>query len=235
MRKFLLIILLIFIYNKGKSQDLQLFENTWYLQNLIINGSNNIPPSNTEVPHITVNFNQPDGFETFTCDLLDGILIHNNSEFLIDSWAMTLFNCINPINKNFQIIYLDDFFVSNIDDPFGYEIINESNGSKTLIIVNVQGDQAFYNTELLSIKDISFDTFSIFPNPTSNEVIVQSLQGLNIESLQIVDVNGKLLFSRSTMNSDKTLINIENLKSGLYFIIIENENQKRIAKKLVKS
>jgi hypothetical protein len=73
------------------AQDPQLFENDWYLQNVIIDGQDNFPPSNDDVPFITITFIQNNSFiSTYVCDALEGTVIYTNSEFLVNGWSMTL-------------------------------------------------------------------------------------------------------------------------------------------------
>lgn len=59
--------------------------------------------------------------------------------------------------------------------------------------------------------------FSIFPNP-ANESINISLSGnYNMNKIEIIDIQGKVVISKNPENNSAT-INIENLKNGLYFV-----------------
>lgn len=69
---------------------------------------------------------------------------------------------------------------------------------------------------------------TIYPNPTSNQLIIDSEQKIN--EISIIDITGKTLRVYTTsLNS----INVSDLPSGIYFIkLITNENT--ITKKLIK-
>ncbi len=69
---------------------------------------------------------------------------------------------------------------------------------------------------------------TIYPNPTSNQLIIDSEQKIN--EISIIDITGKTLKVYTTsLNS----INVSDLPSGIYFIkLITNENT--ITKKLIK-
>ena len=116
--KHITLFLAIFVFYTAYTQDPQLFENDWYLQNVIIDGQDNFPPSNDDVPFITIAFIQNNSFiSTYVCDALEGTVIYTNSEFLVNGWSMTLGGCFGPFaqeNTLFQGIYLDTFFVGNV-------------------------------------------------------------------------------------------------------------------------
>ncbi len=71
-------ILYIIIFNFSMlcfAQDPQLFEQTWYCQNLIFSGEINTPPANAEVPFVPLNFTEiPMEFTTSVCNSGSGLL-----------------------------------------------------------------------------------------------------------------------------------------------------------------
>ncbi len=64
-------------------------------------------------------------------------------------------------------------------------------------------------------------TIAIYPNPT-NAVLNLSAKS-KIISTQITDINGRVIQTLSQNNTD-VILNIENLKSGLYLLKITTEN-----------
>ena len=61
------------------SQDAELFENNWYLYELVINEENFIPPSNDELENIVLYFIEGnDRFETIVCSYLAGDPVEYN-------------------------------------------------------------------------------------------------------------------------------------------------------------
>jgi len=78
--------------------------------------------------------------------------------------------------------------------------------------------------DTLSTTEETLSTVSIFPNPTKDIV---NIEGLNNESkISIYNTVGQLVYQVKTNNS----INISHLKSGLYFLKIENNKTFRFIK-----
>ena len=50
------------------SQDIRLFEQTWILHDLILDGQSHIPPINSEQNHVPADFIEPNEFYTGVCD-----------------------------------------------------------------------------------------------------------------------------------------------------------------------
>ncbi|HPE40014.1 MAG TPA: S8 family peptidase [Bacteroidales bacterium] len=71
-----------------------------------------------------------------------------------------------------------------------------------------------------------------FPNPASDEITFQSLQG-NIIDIQIFDVTGKKILSYAVSNQEQISITVSTLKAGLYFAHITTQ-QNRSTIKFVK-
>ncbi len=169
----------LFMYFSNYAQDPQLFENTWYLQNVIINGYNNYPPSNDEVEFVSVTFAEPDNLNTYVCNTFDSELLFSNpNEFFIISYSISLIFCNLQVNTDFEGIYFDIFFNEKTQDPytepFIYDIV--INGpQKTLTIINVNGDSAIYSNELLSIQELDNLSFEIYPNPVTNKLFISSI------------------------------------------------------------
>lgn len=78
-------------------------------------------------------------------------------------------------------------------------------------------------TEFVSVLKV--DSFLnnqtiIYPNPTSNVLNIESKT--NILNIEIIDINGRSLLSKS-QNSSSTSINVESLSKGVYFVKVSNE------------
>ncbi len=75
----------------------------------------------------------------------------------------------------------------------------------------------------LSVEDAEFNTVKLYPNPTAS-ILNFSKAGLENTPVQIIDITGKVIMN-TTISSENTL-NIESLKSGVYFaqFILEQQN-----------
>jgi hypothetical protein len=83
----------------------------------------------------------------------------------------------------------------------------------------------------VGISELSKDNPSsvIYPNPTKNEIQIQS-KGLNVELVEILDNNGKVLMSLTPSEN----ISVEYLNTGLYFIRIKSDAGALFIEKLIK-
>lgn len=97
---------------------------------------------------------------------------------------------------------------------------NTSNCSFELIVV-----------EILSNGDFEFnDGLSIYPNPTSNSITINS-KNASISNITIFNISGKLLFSEVNINSETKSIDISYFSKGIYFVSINNQIIKKIIKR----
>jgi len=75
----------------------------------------------------------------------------------------------------------------------------------------------------VGIDENLFDNISIFPNPTSGDLRIESGE-LKIESVEIYDIYGRILSSNHLITSSSHhLINISHLSAGVYFMKINTE------------
>jgi hypothetical protein len=84
----------------------------------------------------------------------------------------------------------------------------------------------------LSLSEIKTE-ITLKPNPTTGELQVTS-SSLQMETIQILDVVGKELMRISSINSQKTMLNVEALQQGLYFLKVVTEDGGQQTKKFVK-
>lgn len=84
--------------------------------------------------------------------------------------------------------------------------------------------------DVLSVVDNQLYTFAVFPNPSSD---ILNIAGENvINSINIYDINGKLIKSITQKNSvSNTQVSLHNLSLGIYFLEITTaENHKQVQK-----
>jgi hypothetical protein len=89
------------------------------------------------------------------------------------------------------------------------------------------------NTDtLLSIDSnvIENNTFTIYPNPTSSILNISNPINVEIKSISVVDINGRIVKNQSDSLSQ---INVSDLNAGVYFVTIEAAEGKT-TKKFIK-
>jgi hypothetical protein len=72
------------------------------------------------------------------------------------------------------------------------------------------------------IEDLSTETLIIYPNPTRDNIVVESvLKG----DLEIQNILGETIIS-TTKETEKKVIDVSNLSSGIYIIKLGKESRK---------
>jgi type IX secretion system substrate protein len=231
--KHIILFLAILVFQTSSAQDPQLLENTWYLQNVIINGQNNFPPSNDELISVPAEFSQ-DGFFTSVCNELTGFIEYEINSFSFPQPLETTFiDCQFQVNEDFEVIYFN-YYYSGPGNLYNYTITTDSNENKTLVVISNTGDQAIYGDHILSSQDFYSSQFAILPNPAKNELFLTSKYTSGTLTLKIFNLEGKLLSNQTLEVANQTSIDVSSLTSGIYFLNIEDENGNTTIKKFIK-
>lgn len=78
----------------------------------------------------------------------------------------------------------------------------------------------------LSIEKPEITKIKVFPNPATNEI---NIRGIEVEKLQLFDMTGRLLKDYKTVGNLHKIM-ISDLKSGVYFLKINDFEVKKIVK-----
>jgi hypothetical protein len=105
---------------------------------------------------------------------------------------------------NGQNVYIGIHCVS--DDQFGFAI-----------------DDFVVETTDLSVVDFFAANFSLYPNPTTNNFMIQAKNQL-IDSVQVNDINGRIVKSINLSGVSNTSVDISDLKTGMYFVAVHTDN-----------
>jgi len=218
------------------AQDSQLFQNTWYLHNLIINTQNNVPPVSNEISSVSLLFNMDNSLTSWVCESFQGVVDYDdvNQTFMFTSYAITLGGgCDLTNDKQYEQLYFD-FYFDNLNNLFEYSILSNSDGSKTLTVTNFSGDKAVYGSVVLSLHEYSINGVSVSPNPVLDELFISGIAGLSNFSIAIFNINGKQILSLNNSDVSSKSLNVEKLTKGLYFILFEDKLGQFEMKKFIK-
>ncbi|TXE19656.1 S8 family serine peptidase [Psychroserpens burtonensis] len=86
----------------------------------------------------------------------------------------------------------------------------------------------------LSVAQNELDSFELFPNPANAYFEFSLLNQNDSLNLTIYDLNGRVLLTESFNSEQRKIVNIENLTTGIYFVEINNGNQRGIKKLIIK-
>lgn len=80
-----------------------------------------------------------------------------------------------------------------------------------------------------TIESNSLSNFEVYPNPVSNYIRIKSSKEL-IETIRIIDDSGRKLKNENSINALTKELNISSLANGVYTMIINEKESKRIVK-----
>jgi hypothetical protein len=234
MRNILIISLSLFSL-QAFSQDTRLFEQTWYLHDLVIDGESNIPPINNEIPFIPAEFFETGELFTGMCEETGyGELEYfETTEFEILNIAFLAGDCYTnwPINQQYSGLY-QGFWELLQDGIVTYQIIDDGQ-LRTLIVTGVNNDYAVYRNEklVLSLEDISKSEFLIYPTIVRTNFKINYNPDSEIQKITIYDAIGQMV---STIVNQDSEIDVSNLLSGIYFVVIQTNEGNITTKKIIK-
>lgn len=221
-------------------------EGIWVLKELTIDSESILDPLNSRGEPVTTEFGLDMmgnyTFGSWICETSGGEINYisdNNNLFTVDNTASTLGGCeIAPGLNSTEIYNIDnnffDFF-SREDGLYVYVIIKgDNNSSSTKLIIHSESiGYAIYNRVTLSSKDFSKISFSIYPNPVIEELIISSSEYIENYKIEVFDLLGKLRISKSLLDSNS--INVKNLSKGMYIVLLKDDFGNKATKKFVKN
>lgn len=118
------------------------------------------------------------------------------------------------------------FGAQTTDISFG----RATDGGATWTTFNTPTPEASNDPTTLQNNLSNENKISIYPNPSNNNI---TIMGSNWSSVQIFDLNGKIVLSAKGNNLNQQIINIASLDNGVYFLqVLDNKNSYQ--KKLIK-
>lgn len=227
MKKAILFIQVLMTSFLGFSQQ-ELFDTDWVLHYMIIDGET-ININSSPYPYIVFN-DASTGFDVFAT--VNGFNyfaefapppIYNQESFIVHEGSVSLGDCEPDCELESQ--YLGTI-LHGFEREFGYEIINESDDNKTLILTTPEGNTAVHGNYFLSSNEYEFKNINIYPNPTNSLLNIDSKK-LTIEGITVFSLLGTKVYETVIGDLDQNnSIDVSFLENGVYFaqIILENGN-----------
>lgn len=85
----------------------------------------------------------------------------------------------------------------------------------------------------LSVDDNDLNSVSVYPNPFNDKLTISSEQ--IIKKATIVDMLGKIIYNQQNFSEGIETINLLNISKGMYFLVLESENNQSKTIKIVKN
>jgi glucose/arabinose dehydrogenase len=83
----------------------------------------------------------------------------------------------------------------------------------------------------LSTNDFTKSGISVYPNPASSELFIKNENNVELSSIKITDLTGKIV---ANQNTEFSSMNISDLSKGMYFVTIEAKNGLIATSKIIK-
>ncbi len=109
---------------------------------------------------------------------------------------------------------------------FGEDVNNE------LYIVDNFGSIYKIRGGVLGYSNFNKNDVMMYPNPTSDTLQV-SITNNKIKNINIYDIKGNIVLSKSNISASEKILQLNNLKSGIYIVKVTSEDGKSIVQKLV--
>lgn len=229
------LIILLALSNFCFSQDPRIFNNYWYLTNIIENGVTNLPPTND----MGISFD-PQMLNAHACVYLAANVTfeNNTTNFSATNYMYCLCWCTNPLADAYENGNYFPFLNHINGNPttisnFTYSISEIPGGAKTLVINSEYNTQAVYSSVQLSNTNFEKIDFSIYPNPSDEYINIQ-LANDSSSNLELAIYNEIGIKCKSErISSSNTRIDTKELSSGVYFVKLKTDTE-TLVKKLIK-
>jgi hypothetical protein len=94
-------------------------------------------------------------------------------------------------------------------------------------------DDFTVTTTGLGVKENLASKFSAYPNPANNTVNVSNNYNITLTSVNITDINGRIVKTINVNNLSEVQMNVSELNTGVYFMNIDTDSGK-VVKKFIK-
>lgn len=203
------------------SQDERLFEQVWYLEELIIDDISYIPPINDELPFLPAYFIEDNSLDTWICENeFIGVLEYfgiNEFEFVYAEWVLG--GCKNNSNDNYSILY-EIFWADATTIPIVTYNIIDINDTRTLTINGANNNIAIYGTQILGVsnQDNELNSIKLIPTVAENKIKIILNESAIIKEIIIYNSVGQKI---SETKKNTRLLDVSVLSKGIYFLKIQ--------------
>ncbi|MGJ8665070.1 MAG: T9SS type A sorting domain-containing protein [Patiriisocius sp.] len=225
MKKLLLFLLVLFFSIDISAQNPDII-GTWYFSYFTGDLGNPYPlmpgdaPQN---PYIIINSDYT--FEGIAaCNTFSGDLNFNGEEnsAIVENFMQTTNTCDTSQQTGFE----SSFFLT-FDEFLTTDVFSIGVNQNEFLMESFTGfGLKFQDTVFLSIEDNLSSSVAIFPNPTSNNLSINT-NGFSISEISIYTSKGRLIASE--IYNGQT-IDVSSLNSGIYFLELFSEGKKTVKK-----
>lgn len=91
----------------------------------------------------------------------------------------------------------------------------------------------FINVNTLGTESFTEEnpTISIFPNPTSDKIFINSPENVTIQKIELISINGEKV---AIQNNNLEFITLKDYSDGVYIVKIQTSNENIVYRRIVK-
>ncbi len=172
---------------------------------------------NTALTHVLLSENQLDSLDLSYQPNLSYMFCDNNA-----LQALNLANGHNELINSVQAYGNPNLYCIQVDDGFDANANASWDKDETTAWNNDSANPCGW----LGVESMYKPKLKLYPNPTKGVLYINAEISLG-QNLQIMDINGKILYQTS-ISSAYTVVDISHLLSGMYFVKIDGAVQKLI-------
>lgn len=92
----------------------------------------------------------------------------------------------------------------------------------------------YFEIPVTSVETAKSEVFEVFPNPTTDGVTIKNINGFKLENIAIINSAGQIVRNiRNTLGSSDIFINLKDLESGSYILMLDFDGKQEIRKLIV--
>lgn len=158
---------------------------------------------------------------SMTQEVFDPIISGSSGGWAFEEYFWTFYVAVK---KGFQEPIIPDSIIFRFN--FVSDSIQSNHEGWMIDDIKVEG------WKCSKVIEMDSGTFDLYPNPANSTLTVKYLK--NIKSVSIIDVYGNVLIVEQNINKRDAIIELGNLKTGIYLVTLEDYSGSVITSKLIK-
>lgn len=167
--------------------------------------------------------------ETTFNDLDDSLIttFTSTADFDYEVTAPTTISFTNTSENYDSILWDFGDGTTSTSETVNHTFDFTTNSSYTITLTAYKDCKAHHKTftvsdAILSVNEVTnSNQIKVYPNPAKNVVKIEGIDKALIEGISVVDISGKIV--KTSFEANTGNLDISNLSSGMYFIIIESK------------
>lgn len=110
---------------------------------------------------------------------------------------------------------------TSVKFAFRYFVTNGGSNGANSDIIGI--DSFSVNRPLANTQNFFASNFSIQPNPVNDVFTLTSKNGVALEKVNIIDINGRIVNEVNVSGAESVQINVSDLTAGVYFVKVQSD------------